>query len=352
MIRIAVLFVCFACVLFTSCGTDTATVSDEEALAAGKKLEAMIKSGDVEGITVFFDAPSFYGRIAVMSRAAQVPKVMNEFKSAKSITLYAKRVILAAKNGDFRYVRSSKYDEGQRLLFRVFSLAGGINYHEFFLEKVKTVVKIVNARNYEMGDVLTIALADHIDLIMQGNDKVTLFMKKKNEGDLESMKALYMQMPAEIQEKNGVLLAYIEACQRTSDSNYKAAAEKYFQLYPVSGGSCLLMIDVSIRAKEYDKALHAVDNLETIVGGDPFLNFVRGNIYLLMEDPAKSISYYEKVYAYDPELVMNMQALIAIYMKENETDKAKKVVETYKASKVFDQKVLDLLNGKFPALLK
>jgi tetratricopeptide (TPR) repeat protein len=161
---------------------------------------------------------------------------------------------------------------------------------------------------------------------------------------------MFERLPQDLQGSKAMLIAYMEACKRISSKDYKAALENFSRAYPNSPNAYLLLIDISALEKDYDKTLFAINKIDEIVEGDPILDYYRGNVYFLLQKNKESITCFEKVYAYDPELGMNMQALIAIYVKEEQVDKAKKIVETYKTSKGFDPVVLDLLNGKYPAL--
>jgi len=47
--------------------------------------------------------------------------------------------------------------------------------------------------------------------------------------------------------------------------------------------------------EKYSKALNAIDSLDHIVGGDPLLNYYRGNIYSAMGQIDKSVVCFETV---------------------------------------------------------
>jgi hypothetical protein len=337
-------FVLFTCILFTSCGTDTAVVSDEEALAAGKKLEAMIKGGDVEGITAFFDEPSVYALMTEKSRASRVPKVMDQFRSANNIMRYAELVVKGAKRGDFSLLRNDAKENGsQRLVFRVIGAGGGTAYYDFYLKKVKSKVKVVDVMTYESGDVLSSVMAEQLDLAVEGGDQVNLFMQKKNNGDLEATKEIYRQLPLEMQQTKLIMTVYIDACQKTNDSNYTAAVENFTRLYPVSPGACLLVIDASEVTGDYEKGLLAINKLDAFVGGDPFLDHKRGSMYQFMDKPAESIPFFEKVYASFPEHTRNLRSLITAYVAVKDLEKANKMAAVLKAAKTLreeDQRFL------------
>ncbi|MRG44935.1 hypothetical protein GFS24_07410 [Chitinophaga sp. SYP-B3965] len=358
MLRTALLFVCISCVLFTSCEADTATVSNEEALDAGRKLEAMANNGDAEGIAALFDMPSFFASITKMSRASRVPRIMNEFKAAYNMTHYTS---LLTADGDIRLLRGHGENGGQRLIFRWISGKGELNYHAIFLKKIKNVVKVVDAMNYAAGDLLSGVLAEELDLVIAGSGTakveaqaaadIDILNQKENNGDYEGVKEAYRRLPVEVQQNKRLLLSYIDACQKTRDSNYVASVEKLAQLFPITPGTCLLMIGASIQAKDYQKALLATDKLDELIGGDPFLNHVRGNVYQLMGKPAESIPFYEMAYANAPDQMMNLRMMLIAYLKVNDQGKARKIATACKANKDFNKEDLLLLQKVYPELL-
>lgn len=358
MLRTALLFVCFTGILFPSCKTDTATVSDEEALAAGRKLEAMARNGDAEGIAAFFDMPSFFESITENSRASRVPRIMNEFKAAYSMTSYTKQL---TTNADISLLRGHGENYKQRLVFRWISRTGELNYHAIFLKKVKNVVKAENAMNYAAGDLLSGILAEELDLRIAGSGTtkeeaqtaadINLLRQKENNGDFEGVKEAFRRLPDEVQQNKRLLLSYIDACQRTKDSNYVPSIEKLAQLFPITPGTCLLMIAASIQAGDYQKALLATDKLDGLIGGDPFLNHIRGNVYQLMGKPAESIPFYEIAYAAIPDQIINLKVMLIAYMKVNDMGKARKIAAAYKANKAFNADDLSFLQNTYPELL-
>jgi tetratricopeptide (TPR) repeat protein len=344
---------------FVACFQFSQAQTKAEALATAQKLETIVSNGDAEALAAFFDLPAMMAILTEKSRAAKNEELMEGFSSRFSMKPFAQGVVNGTKTGRFQLLRHYEKDGKQHLLFRVLT-GRGINYMDFHLTKNGDEIKGSDVKNYVAGDEMTTILAEMIDALvpedvdpldlMNVADTMIVMKQMMDRGEVRGVKEMFERLPQDLQGSKAMLIAYMEACKRISSKDYKAALEKFSRAYPNSPNAYLLLIDISALEKDYDKTLFAINKIDEIVEGDPILDYYRGNVYFLLQKNKESITCFEKVYAYDPELGMNMQALIAIYVKEEQVDKAKKIVETYKTSKGFDPVVLDLLNGKYPAL--
>lgn len=360
MLRTILSFVFFTCILFSSCLTVAPKVTKEEAIAAAKRLESVVESRNMEGFSSFFDKDAFCKILATKCRAVKDRKAMKGFKSGFSMMPLAKATIEFAQTGSYHFLRHYEKDGRHRVLFRIYG-ENGFAYQDFQLIKVNNTVKAEDMYSYSSGEDITTTVAEVMDVLLPEDfdtkdtggrfrDTIVRIKKMKDKRDYEGIKESYERLPAEYQQIKGVLMVYIEACQNLDNSYYKAAMEKFAQLYPDAPNSYLLLLDAYILDQEYDKALVAIDKLDKFTGGDPFLNFYRGNLYKLKGEIAESKTYHEKAFAYDPGMLANMEALIMVYVEDKETDKAKKIIASYKASKSFKQKQLDYLELVYPHL--
>jgi len=358
MLRFILSFVCIACFHFSQ--AQVKAVTKAEAQATAQKLSDIVSAGDVNALAAFFDLPAMIGIITEKSRAAKNPELMEEFSERFSMNAFAQNLVTGSRTGSFQLLRNYEKESKQHLLFRMLT-GKGINYLDFHLTRVGSEIKGSDVKNFIAGEEMTTILAEMIDALvpedvdplnlMNTTDTMIVMKQMMDRGEVKAVKEMYERLPPELQQSKAMLLGYMEACKRISVKDYKVALERFSQAYPNSPNAYLLMIDISTLEKDYDKTLCSIDKIDEIVGGDPVLDYYRGNVYFLLQKKEESRTSFEKVYAYDPDITMNIQALIATYVKEKELDKAKKIIETYKLSKAFDQKVLDLLNGRFPELL-
>lgn len=353
MKRTALLLVCFTCVLFTSCKPVIGTVTDEEALAAGKRLEAIVKSGDSKAVTLFLDMPAMYEIFKKKSRNAEAMK--KEFADPLSLELFFRQYTDIAKNGSFMLLRSYNKNGRQHILFRSF-MDGAINYQDFQLIKVNNKVKADDMLNYMTGEEISSTFATTADALMNVNkkeryaDTIIMIRKLYGEGQYYHLKEIYDRLPLSLQQARGIMSMNLQACSYISGEAFSVALNKAIALYPDSPVAYLCMMAAATQSKDYDKALFAINKIDEITGGDPYLDHYRAGLYWMMKKPAETIALLEKVNAYDPGFVINNRALLRAYTSVNEIDKAKKVIAAYKASKNFSQRDMDTFVQEFPQL--
>lgn len=353
MIRTALLFVCFTCVLFTSCKPVIGTVTDEEAAAAGVWLETTIKSGNAKEVALFFDMPSVYKIFEKKCRNAKAMK--EELSNPLFLESYTQQMIDNEKKGSCLLLRCYKKNGRQRLLFRLIG-DGDINYHDFQLTKVNNVVKAEDWLNYMTGEDMTSTFATASEALKRASanghygDTINLIGKLIADGHYYSLKEIYDRLPPSLQQARGIMLLNLQACRNISKEASFVALNKAVEWYPDSPVAYLCMIEIAAQNKEFDKALFALNKIDEITGGDPYLDYYRAGVYWLMKKPAEAKALLVKMNAHDPGFVINTRALLRAYTIDNEIDNAKKVIAAYKTSKNFSKKDMDTFVEEFPQL--
>lgn len=358
MLRSIVLLAFSIGVLLSSCKPRTSyVISEKEAQAAAKELEAIVQSGNKEQFAAFFDMPSLLAILAEKTRTAKDPDlIMKDARANYSIMPVIEKALKSTEGGSGRLIRNYEKNGRRHLLFRFLS-TGGITYMDFHLIKVENLIKAEDVLGFLTGEELTTTLADGLnkagtkdDYMKVHKEQYKAFKAMEARGDYQGIRNLYEQLPAVMQKDKHVLIVYTNACMNTGAKEYKIAVEEQLSANPYAN---MLMIGVYVWTKEYDKALVTIDKLNEIIGGngDPYLDYYKGYTHMLMGNRATAKVYYEKVAAYDPDLLDNLQALIALYVEDKEIDKARKLVSGYRASKVFSQEGWDLLQKTYPQLL-
>jgi len=175
-------------------------------------------------------------------------------------------------------------------------------------------------------------------------------IKRKNEKDYKGELEEINKLAPSVRRTKLVQVINIDASKNISNEAYTAALEEFANLFPNEPNTYLMMLDAYYLNKDFDKALFAVNKLDSLVKGDPVLNLFRGNIYKDLGDTAKSLTSFEKCFAYDPYIKNNMQQLAATYAEANEMDKAKAVIEKYKQNPRFQDEDIAILYQLYPAL--
>lgn len=334
-------------------------VTDAEALAAGHALETAVGNGDVYSINHFLSADSLLENIRQKSKWLRDPSIMASFRSTfiPSITNgnFGREILATTRNGNYRLLREYDKDGTKHLLFRLFG-DGGLNYHDYKLVRVGDSVKAGDLYTYSLDEWTSSQLARLTDMMGQSStltDDVKAIQKMRdelNKQDYTAAKQSYDQLDKIYKNSKAVQLLYIHACEHIDLGLYQKALQDYATTFPDAASSYLMMLDLYYMKKEYGKGIDAINKLNKVVGGDPFLDYYRGNIYTLMNKPADAISCYEKVFKYDPTIKINVLKLIGQYAASNQKDKAKKVIAAYMQTPTYHSGDLNTVYDQYPDL--
>jgi tetratricopeptide (TPR) repeat protein len=177
------------------------------------------------------------------------------------------------------------------------------------------------------------------------------------EQDFEGAKYLYDALPDNVKQQKMFMMTNVRICSGLKDQNkYLAAIEAYQKRFPNETNIPLLMIDLGFMRKDYARAQKAINDLDRLVGGDPFLNYYRGLAYKQAGDHANSIRSLEALYEYAPTFEDGVLELVFAYLDVEDYNKARPLISNYRKHKNWNQTTLDYLiqhNKNIPAdLLK
>jgi tetratricopeptide (TPR) repeat protein len=230
------------------------------------------------------------------------------------------------------------------------------------LIKVNNQIKAADLFVYLSGEDLSTTLADFIDANISNDfnsdelpENLRILLKMKNykkNNDYSSIISLYDSLDGKYKKNKLVQTIYISACKKIDikSERYKKALENYAAIYPNEKNVPLWMIDLYYLNKEYNKALDAINKVDSLVNGDPILNFYKANIFLIEEDKADAKIYYDSAFQYDPTLPYVAKNVVILHMDSNETDAAKTALNIYKQTEGFNQQIVDDLYLMYPDL--
>ncbi len=348
-------FVLLLIIILPSCRR-TEPVTDADAKELAMQLEKSVRNENPQVLYNIFDRDGLKKNIQNQGPNLSSAQV-NEVVSTTVLNEFGDQIIGAAKDGSYKMIRI--YDDSGRkhMLFRMFG-EGGLNYHDYTLIKVNGSVKADDLYTYLSGEEISKTLANLISVTdgkdaSNGSDEAQAIVKiadYKKKADYTAEINLFKTLDSKVQKNKSLQLLFIDASKHISDDDYKHALEGFAALYPNDPNTYLLMLDVYYLNKEFDKAMFAINKLDSIVKGDPLLDLYRGNIYKEMGQAAESRASYEKCFAYDPYIKNNMQQLAASYADSSQYDKAKAVITKYKQNPKFKDDDITPLYTLYPAL--
>jgi tetratricopeptide (TPR) repeat protein len=334
------------------------TVSKEEALQFGHRLETATNNGDPYMLDHIFDMDKMG---EVITQKSKVMSGNAEFAAGmrrgftQGVQGYGNLILTTIYNGSYRLLRGYEKDGKQHLLFRMIG-KGGLNYHDYILTKSKDSIKATDCFVYTTDEMLSTTISKIADLLdsspIMPDDAESLVQLTRlyEKGDYAGAKAYYDKLTPKTRQDKATQVLYLAICSKLDRSEYQETLERYVRLYPNESNGYLMMLDLYRLKKEGNKGLMAVNRLDSLIGTDPFLNFYRGVFYEQAGEKALSLACYEKAYQSDPDIVINTKALLMAYGEANENDKAKIVIAEYRKSRSFKQQILDNIYKKYPAL--
>ncbi|CAN5495624.1 hypothetical protein BH10BAC2_BH10BAC2_12570 [soil metagenome] len=359
MIRIPALLLLLITVTSQTIIAQVNTVSEKEALQLAKDIETTVANNDPSVLNNVFDINALTNKIREKSAEAKSDELFAGFKSTFNMKSFGTQVTGLTQEGSYQLVRNYESDHKRHLLFRAFG-KGGLNYHDYSLIKVGATIKADDVYIYITGEEISTTLADLLDASMSGSDdpaqlsddlRNLLKMKdyQKNK-DYNAIIELYESPDEKFKKTKSFQVIYISACQKTDLSKYKTALENYAVTFPDAPNTYLLMIDLYFMNKEYEKGVDAVNKLDSLVKGDVFLDFFRGNLYLALENTAAAKVSYDNVFKFYPTLSYIIKNVVILHMNDSETDIAKTALRTYKNSKGFNEAYVTDLYQMYPEL--
>jgi len=216
------------------------------------------------------------------------------------------------KGGDFTFLRTRNVDGHQRVILRQIQAGGGVEYYDMVVKRgddgVLRAVDIYVATSGEMlSDLLrrTIlpALQNQLPNVLgklspADRDYIqslpALRRMDKHLIDDEPAQALevYRSLPKSVRERKVALARRMQAALNVDDEEYLAAIEDFRRLHPEDRSVDIITIDWYTLKEDYDKAIEGVDRLDAQIGGDPYLQVLRGSLLFAQDklDGAKALA--------------------------------------------------------------
>lgn len=271
----------------------------------GLKIDSLANAGDWEKISKnHFDVEALGNRILTKLQLSDADKkeFIEGFKSgAQADNIMSE---FEKQSTGFRFLRVVDRNKELRALFRM-EVGDGLNYMEFYIVKnSKNELKIADIYSYILIDDISSSLAAMLQNFQDSDvadaaSSPTLQTAKamraaQKEQDYKKILALYDKLSPEDKKLKLFLTMRMTAAQNIGDDEYKAAMDAFYNAYPNEPGLSLLMIDRYFMEDNYAKTLEVINKTDNLVGGDPFLELYRGNLYLMSEDYVKAEASMER----------------------------------------------------------
>jgi tetratricopeptide (TPR) repeat protein len=145
-------------------------------------------------------------------------------------------------------------------------------------------------------------------------------------------------------------LQYMLACEHLSEKLFRKSADRYISLFPEEPTPYLLMMKEYVNTKKYGDYSKAIDKLDTLLHIDPFLNYLRGNVVMKLDDLRGALHFYQEAFDYDPGIWQNTEKLVACKVVSNELVQANEAIILYSHTPGYRKELVEELYKDYPAL--
>jgi tetratricopeptide (TPR) repeat protein len=327
-------------------------VSKEEALAFAKSLDSSIAAGNKDYFMEQLHMEVLFERIEKISNVpmtSDLKRGMKEgFKQGGSI---GEQIIRETGNGKGSYsiVRQYEKDKKQHVIFRLYG-DNGLNYHDFELIKFNNKVFIADFLIYMTGENFSQSLGDLLEGLMEAEkDKkgqgvapgLSLIKRLIAQNKHREAQKVYSRLPAAIKQRKAAQIINLSICSGLGVEEYEKALVQFELKYRDEPTMSLSLMDIYFLRKDYPGTMNVVNRIDSMIGGDPFLDYYRGLVYYNWGKPGESREALEKMYARYPQFGKGTIELIHNYLTAGDYEKARSLIAAYRESDNFDQELLE-----------
>lgn len=173
------------------------------------------------------------------------------------------------------------------------------------------------------------------------------------EGEVERAYTKLSGIPQEERLKDYQVYKVCLAGKVEDDRKLLRSVEEYKKMFGEEDVFSLLFLDYYVLIEDYDKALQTLWTIDSIVGGDPYLEFYQGLIYYLKDDWKNCLAVLERSVLSYPEEEYYFIFLIGILEERRAYRRAVKIMEQCVRQEYYE--VYSLANwakAEYPALAR
>ena len=295
-------------------------VTDTEAKQFADRLLAAIRGGNAAAVTGLLDMDAMADAataglgLSDKERSAFAGGLTSSLNESTGIS--ANLIASVANGGNSNLLRFVEVDGRKRARLRmVHANNGGVGYTDFVLgHNASGQVVAQDIYVFAVGELATKLFRRlAVQALASQNNRSMLDRLKGVDGefvahlkDMETMMqdtqsgngagavAIYNSLPDTLKADKSIKLMHINAAEKVNETEYQHAIGDFRAAFPNDAATDLLSIDYYLLKKQYAKCLTSIDGLDKSVGGDPYLDVLRAEVYILMRDRSKARAAIER----------------------------------------------------------
>ncbi len=332
-------------------------LTDAKAARFGHAVEAAVKAGDLAALAKLIDLDAIANAAVApldltdTQKKANAAALRNGLAGPNSFFDTLAKNVAAGGSCTWLHTRRNKQGETTSI-FRLLLPDGGMNYYEMKIVSMPHgAVVATDVFVILTGESLSETLGRMLKVMLAGegkpaglfsgkgrpkdsrSDVLIAMSKAMRENHPEQVLALYNSLPEQARNEKGILLQRVLASSKLDQAQYTAAIEDYERRFPGDPSLDLVSIDGFLFKKQNDKAAAALERLASSLGGDPYLDGLRANLFNRMNQPEKADKLGREAVNADPALEGGYSAVLTSSLTRKD----------YKTTAEY----LDRFNGKF-----
>lgn len=151
---------------------------------------------------------------------------------------------------------------------------------------------------------------------MKNMARIQEFAEEARSGKAEKALSIFDAFPESLRKNRMIQSIRVLAAARASDEAIVKASDDYARLFPGDACRDIVCLDALIIRKDFVRAQDSVDRIDKAVGGDGFLDLIRGRLHLLRGKHPEARDAALKVIKNLPPLADPHWLLVEITLKE------------------------------------
>jgi hypothetical protein len=306
----------------------------------GTFIQKQILENNPEGYLSKFDTQVIKNKAKkINSTLLETIEDENEFERGLKIGLieFPKKIISIVEIGSFYDMVNYRYDEETQtyhMLFRLFQMDEGINYHDYKVSIVNDEFMFNDMYIYLSGEYISDTFTRIFEYTspeaVQNNSndykKYSKALVDIRAGNNENAYNLLNAITGELANEKFIHISKIQLAASLGDATYMEAIESLRRTFPDDPTIYLTLVDYHIMKEEYDVAFDLVDNLQ-VETSDDFLNYIKGNIAFLRGDSESALAYFSYMIENYADFYLPYVNNVSLYTQQLKFDDAISVLD-------------------------
>jgi hypothetical protein len=332
----------------------------------GNELAEALSQKDAAKVMAMQDSEGFSARVFDRLLAGFPDQAEMRRGFIKGIEQREGGWLWSAMSGDVHFLRTRERLGYPAVLLRIKTAEGAVSYVDLMVRPEGEGFRIVDMFNYifastaseESRNVLAVMLSKSagsglaamlgIPKMDERNGKLLMSINEASRaGNMAEVLRICDSLPPELKTERIFFIIRLQALMTLNtsskyDEQYKEALRAAPEILGKDSTTDLLMVDLLFMDNDFKGADDCLKRLEVIIGGDPYLKFLRGGARIQMKDYVGALELADQAAKEDPQMADIVDLRLAAHMARRDFKAAVDELRAFKRNfgPVLDRKAL------------